>query len=332
MIEVQGLGKRFQNFEAVQNVDFQVQKGETLMLIGTSGSGKTTTLKMINRLIEPSSGKILIHGENIMNQKPVEVRRKIGYVIQNVGLFPHYTIAQNIAVIPKLFAWKKNKIDKRASELMEMLDLPLDLLKRFPHELSGGQRQRVGVARALAVNPDVMLLDEPFGALDPITRHQIQHEFENIESLKSKTMVMVTHDVFEAVEMGDKIALMDKGKLQQLGTPKELIFEPKNAFIKSFFDSQRFELELKVTRLKDILTFFKEEDEEKQDIKTIQFSEKENLLTVLEQSAHIFSEKLQIEILDAKRNIVKKAPRTSLLPAFYKMKEQYEDNLEKLNS
>lgn len=332
MIEVQGLSKRFQNFEAVQNVDFQVEAGETLMLIGTSGSGKTTTLKMINRLIEPSSGKILIHGENIMNQKPVEVRRKIGYVIQNVGLFPHYTIAQNIAVIPKLFGWKKNKIDDRITELMKMLDLPDDLQKRLPHELSGGQRQRVGVARALAVNPDVMLLDEPFGALDPITRHQIQYEFKNIESLKNKTMVMVTHDVFEAVEMGNKIALMDKGQVQQLGTPKELIFQPKNSFIKSFFDSQRFELELKVTTLKDIIPFLKTEYEEAQTAKTIQFTEKENLLTILEQSAHIFSEKLQIEVLDTAKNTIQTMPRTALLPAFYKMKEQYEEDLEKLNS
>lgn len=254
MIEVLNLTKKFNGLTAVDNISFSLEKGETLILLGTSGCGKTTTLKMINRLIEATSGKVFIEGKNIQDQKPEDLRKQIGYVIQSIGLFPHYTVEQNIAIVPNLLKWDKKQTVSRTRELLELVGLPPDdFLKRKPEELSGGQQQRVGLARALAADPSVVLFDEPFGALDPITRRQIQKEFINLESLLQKTMILVTHDVFEACELGDKICLMDEGKIKQIGTAKELIFSPHNDFVINFFQANRFQLELMVLTVKDIM-------------------------------------------------------------------------------
>jgi osmoprotectant transport system ATP-binding protein len=252
MIKVERLSKYFGNIKAVDDISFEVNAQENLILLGTSGCGKTTTLKMINRLIEPTGGKIFIDGKNILEQSPEVLRRGIGYVLQNNGLFPHYTVSENIAIVPQLLNWDKKQIEKRVAELLEKLHLSADYLNVYPNELSGGQQQRVGLARALVADPAVLLMDEPFGALDNVTRSKIQQEFKALDELKRKTIIMVTHDVQEAFELGDRICLMDKGKIIQDGTPSELLFKPVNDFVKGFLQEQRLQLEFKATRLFDI--------------------------------------------------------------------------------
>src|SRR5471030_2975522 len=245
MIKVEHISKLFGNVKAVDDISFEVAEGENLILLGTSGCGKTTTLKMLNRLIEPTSGRIFINGQNILEQQPEVLRRGIGYVLQNNGLFPHYTVAENIAVVPQLLKWEKKRTDKRIHELLEKLHLDKSYLYVYPKELSGGQQQRVGLARALVADPPVLLMDEPFGALDNVTRSKIHAEFLALDELKRKTIIMVTHDVQEAFELGDRICLMDKGKIIQCGTPAELLFHPKNDFVRGFIKEQRLQLELK---------------------------------------------------------------------------------------
>ena len=252
MIQIKGVTKYFGSNTAVQDISLNIAESENLILLGTSGCGKTTTLKMINRLIEPDSGTISINGKNIAEQNPELLRRNIGYVMQNTGLFPHYTIEQNIAVVPKLLKWDSRKTNSRIQELIEKLSLPQICLKQFPHQLSGGQQQRVGLARALVTDPPILLMDEPFGALDNVTRANIQAEFKALEELKRKTIVMVTHDVQEAFELGDRISLMHKGVIVQTGTPKELLYNPANDFVKEFLDGQRLALEFKVTTIQDV--------------------------------------------------------------------------------
>jgi osmoprotectant transport system ATP-binding protein len=252
MIKIDHLSKSFGKIKAVDNISFEVAEGENLILLGTSGCGKTTTLKMINRLIEPTFGKVFINGENIMDQPPELLRRGVGYVLQNNGLFPHYTVAENIAIVPQLLKWDKKQTEHRVSELLEKLHLDKKYLNVYPNELSGGQQQRVGLARALVADPPVLLMDEPFGALDNVTRSKIQAEFKALDELKRKTIVMVTHDVQEAFELGDRICLMDKGQIIQNGTPAELLFKPVNAFVKDFLKEQRLQLEFKALRLNDI--------------------------------------------------------------------------------
>lgn len=253
MIEVCNLTKAYNNTPAVDNVSFKVEEGQTLVLLGTSGSGKTTTLRVINRLVEPTSGTVSINGRNILHQKAEELRRGIGYVLQGYGLFPHYTVAENIAVVPKLLGWKKEAIDKRVEELLNKLDVPYSQYKDlYSSNLSGGQMQRVGLARALAADPPILLMDEPFGALDPITRAGIRKEFKELDELKRKTIILVTHDVQEAFELGDRIALMDKGKLIQIGSPIELLLKPVNSFVADFFRNQRLLLEWQSISLADI--------------------------------------------------------------------------------
>ncbi|RYY35341.1 MAG: ABC transporter ATP-binding protein [Sphingobacteriaceae bacterium] len=249
MIKVEKLSKQFGTTKAVSQVSFEINKGETLVLLGTSGCGKTTTLKMLNRLIEPSSGSVFINGKNINHQAPELLRRNIGYVLQNNGLFPHYTVAENIAVVPKLLKWDKQKTASRTGELLKKLHLNEAELHKYPSELSGGQQQRVGLARALIADPPVLLMDEPLGALDNVTRAKIQNEFKNLDELKRKTIVMVTHDVQEAFELGDRIGIMDKGVLLQIGTPAQLLFKPANDFIRNFLHEQRLQLELKTLKL-----------------------------------------------------------------------------------
>lgn len=256
MIQVRNLTKRYGAINAVDDVSFDVNEGETLVLLGTSGCGKTTTLKMLNRLIEPTLGSITINGRDSRERPLSELRRDIGYVIQDTGLFPHYTVGENIAVVPRLLGWDARRIQQRTRELMTMLRLPDSYLYHYPDALSGGQRQRVGLARALAADPPVVLMDEPFGALDPVTRVGIRREFRQLDALKRKTIVLVTHDVAEAFDLGDRICLMNEGRIQQLGQPKELLLKPANEFVRTFFADQRLNLQLQTTMVQDILPYF----------------------------------------------------------------------------
>lgn len=255
MIEVHNITKSYHSTPVVNNVSFSVAPGEVLVLLGTSGSGKTTTLKIINRLLEKDSGKILIESEDSDKLTPYELRRKIGYVIQSIGLFPHYTIEENIAVVPELLGWNKARIQNRVDSLLEMMNLPSSVKSRKPHELSGGQQQRVGIARALAGDPSLILMDEPFGALDPITRQELQKEFKQIEGAINKATILVTHDIIEAMVLGDKICLLDEGRVQQIGTPKELLFKPANKFVEEFFYQHKLQLELNAVSLQDLTEF-----------------------------------------------------------------------------
>jgi osmoprotectant transport system ATP-binding protein len=253
MIEVQQLTKAYREMVAVNNVSFSVKEGQTLVLLGTSGSGKTTTLRMLNRLTEPTSGSIFIDGKNILSQRPEALRRTMGYVLQGYGLFPHYSVAENIAIVPNLLKWPKQKIRKRIDELLHKLQLPPEEYRDvYPATLSGGQKQRVGLARALATDPPILLMDEPFGALDMLTRSAVREEFKELDELKKKTIILVTHDVQEAFELGDKIGLMDKGKMQQHASPPELLFHPANDFVQAFFKHHQFQLEWQSIRLKNI--------------------------------------------------------------------------------
>jgi osmoprotectant transport system ATP-binding protein len=252
MIKAQNLSKHYGQTKAVDDISFEVGEGENLILLGTSGCGKTTTLKMINRLIEPTSGKIFINGQDVTQQPAELLRRNIGYVLQNNGLFPHYTVAQNIAIVPNLLKWDNKRITQRTNELLEKLHLPAEFLTQYPNQLSGGQQQRIGLARALMADAPVLLMDEPFGALDNITRADIQAEFKGLDELQRKTIVMVTHDVQEAFELGNRICIMDKGRIIQSGTPAELLFKPVNGFVKNFLQAQRLQLELKAVTLQNI--------------------------------------------------------------------------------
>ncbi|MCI1965187.1 MAG: ABC transporter ATP-binding protein [Oscillospiraceae bacterium] len=241
MIEFKDVSKTYDDgFEAVQSLSFKIEPGELVVLIGPSGCGKTTTMKMINCLIPHTEGKIFIEGQDIDKLDPVILRRNIGYVIQQIGLFPHYTIAENVGLIPKLKKWDPQKIKARTNELMNMVNLDPSLYaNRYPKELSGGQQQRVGVIRALAANPDIILMDEPFGALDPITRGQLQDELLRIQSTMQKTIVFVTHDIEEALKLGDRIAIMQKGHLLQMDTPDQILLNPAHGFVEEFVGKNR---------------------------------------------------------------------------------------------
>lgn len=252
MIAIERVSKRFDSKVAVYDISLEVKDGETLVLLGTSGCGKTTTLRMINRLIEPDEGLIRFNGENIKDFSPVKLRLQMGYVLQNTGLFPHYTVAENIAIVPQLLKWDKGKIASRSLELLSKLRLNEEILNVYPSQLSGGQQQRVGLARALMVNPPVLLMDEPLGALDPITRTEIRNEFKNLDELKQKTVILVTHDVNEAFELGNQICLMDKGRILQIGKPAELLSKPVNDFVSSFLEEQRLQLQLKGIQLAEM--------------------------------------------------------------------------------
>jgi osmoprotectant transport system ATP-binding protein len=233
MIELAGVSKSFDGGQtlAVRELSLSVNDGETLVLLGSSGCGKTTTLKMINRLIDPTEGTIRIDGEDIFARSPVDLRRHIGYVFQGIGLFPHMTVGQNINVVPKLLGWSKKKFRRRCEELLNMVDLPADFAGRYPDELSGGQQQRVGVARALAADPKYLLMDEPFGALDAVTRDSLQQEVLELKQKLGKTIVFVTHDIFEAITLADRIAVLHDGNLEQLGEPGEIINHPASDFV-----------------------------------------------------------------------------------------------------
>ncbi|GGA52764.1 glycine betaine/carnitine/choline transport ATP-binding protein OpuCA [Kroppenstedtia guangzhouensis] len=225
--------------KAVEDLKLEVEQGEFVVIIGPSGCGKTTTMKMINRLIEPSEGSIYIKGENILHKNQVELRRSIGYVIQQIGLFPHMTIMENIALVPKLLKWPEDRRKNRAEELLKLVNMNPEYLYRYPHELSGGQQQRIGVLRALAADPPLILMDEPFGALDPITRESLQEEFKNLQQSLGKTIIFVTHDMDEALKLADRIVIMREGKLVQVGTPDEILRNPANEFVEEFIGKER---------------------------------------------------------------------------------------------
>ncbi|MBO0932407.1 ATP-binding cassette domain-containing protein [Fibrella aquatilis] len=233
-IALQAVTKRYQNRPVVDNLSLTIAPGETLVLLGTSGCGKTTTLQLMNRLIDADAGTVLINGVDVQQQLPHDLRRHIGYVIQDAGLFPHYSVAQNIAVVPRLLQWDTARITQRTHELLTLLRLPDTILDRLPDALSGGQRQRVGLARALAADPPIILMDEPFGALDPITRDDIRRELKELEVFRQKTVVLVTHDVREAFILGDRIVLMDAGRIVQTGTPDLFRQQPATPFVSRF--------------------------------------------------------------------------------------------------
>ena len=224
---------------AVADLTLEFEKGEFICFIGPSGCGKTTTMKMINRLIEPTEGSIYINGENIMDKDPVQLRREIGYVIQQIGLFPHMTIQENISLVLKLLKWPEEKRRVRALELLELVDLTPDYMEKFPHELSGGQQQRIGVLRALAADQSLILMDEPFGALDPITRDSLQEEFKKLQKKLNKTIVFVTHDMDEALKLADRIVIMRDGQLVQCDTPDEILRNPADEFVEEFIGKDR---------------------------------------------------------------------------------------------
>lgn len=240
MLEFKSVSKVYAGGKkAVDNLDLHINAGEFIVFIGPSGCGKTTTMKMINRLVKPTEGKILINGENIMEKNIVQLRRSIGYVIQQIGLFPHMTIRENISLVPRLMKKSVEERNNRADELIELVNMPKEFLDRYPHELSGGQQQRIGVLRALAANPPLILMDEPFGALDPITRDSLQAEFKHLQRSLGKTIIFVTHDMDEAIKLADRIVIMKDGKIVQMGTPDEILRNPANEFVEDFIGKDR---------------------------------------------------------------------------------------------
>lgn len=241
MIEFRGVTKIFPgNITAVNNISFRAKKGEVIVILGRSGCGKTTSLKMANRLIEPTGGRILINGRDNKEWDDIELRRSMGYVIQDIGLFPHLTVGENVGLVPRLKRWDRESIDKRVREMLDMVGLhPERFINRYPKELSGGQRQRVGVARALASNPEIILMDEPFGALDPLTREDLQDEFLGLQSLLKKTIIFITHDIFEAVKICDRMAIMNKGVIEQIDRPLQILQSPANEFVDRFVGRHR---------------------------------------------------------------------------------------------
>lgn len=255
MIELEGVTKFYkgQADPAVDSLSLKVEKGELCTFVGPSGCGKSTTLRMINRMIEPSSGIIRIDNKNIIESNPDELRKSIGYVIQQIGLLPHRTVAQNIAIVPRLYSWPKDKIKQRVDQLLQIIGLdPEETRNKYPSQLSGGQMQRVGVARAIAVDPPIVLMDEPFGAVDPIARNYLQDEFLRLQKEMKKTICFVTHDINEAIKMGDKMVIFNQGKLVQYGTPQEILTKPANDFVRDFIGYDRVMKKLSLVRVKQL--------------------------------------------------------------------------------
>jgi osmoprotectant transport system ATP-binding protein len=255
MIRLENLSKVFpaQDEPAVDDLSMDIYEGEIVVLVGPSGCGKTTTMKMINRLIEPSSGRIFLQGEDVTNVNSDNLRRRIGYVIQQIGLFPHMTIADNIATVPRMLGWDKDRISDRTDELLETVGIDLSYRDRYPKELSGGQRQRIGVARAMAADPSVLLMDEPFGAIDPITRDRLQDEFLRLQREIKKTIVFVTHDIDEAIKMGDRIAILkQQSKIAQYDTPEKILTDPADDFVADFIGGGASIKRLSLSTVEDI--------------------------------------------------------------------------------
>ena len=312
MITAEQLSKHFGQVKAVNDISFEVKEGENLVLLGTSGCGKTTTLKMLNRLIEPTQGNVQINGIDISLQSPETLRRSIGYVLQHNSLFPHYTVAENIAIVPQLLHWDKSMIKERTEELLAMLRLSTSYLSAYPQELSGGQQQRVNIARALAADPPVLLMDEPFGALDTITRTGICKEFIGIDEFMQKTIVMVTHDVQEAFLMGDRIALMSEGKIVQVGAPADLLFHPINDFVKEFFSASWLRLALGAVRVQDIWDIIEEDNSV--DALPVNVPANESLWNVMEQT--IKNKDNKILLIQSKEGKTKQVNKEEIFKAF----------------
>ncbi len=254
MIKFDKVSKIYKDKKVLQNISFEIETGNITSIIGESGCGKTTTLKMINRLIEPTSGTITIDGEDIKKKNPISLRRSIGYVIQQTGLFPHLTVRENIELISKLEKKNRKKMKERTLEMMEMVSLdPTEFLDRYPSELSGGQQQRIGIARAFASDPSIILMDEPFSALDPVTRTSLQDELIKLQQKYHKTIVFVTHDMDEAIKISNKIAIMDSGNLVQYDTPEMILKHPANDFVKNFVGVKRIWTSPKLIKVKDIM-------------------------------------------------------------------------------
>ena len=253
MIQFINVSKAYKEHNVIENINLEINKGQLVVLIGPSGCGKTTILKMINRLIEPSDGQIKINGTDIEAQDPIELRRNIGYVIQQTGLFIHMTVRENIEIIPRLAKMPVSEIVDRTVKLMETVGLPEEFLDRYPNHLSGGQQQRVGVARAFAMNPDIILMDEPFSALDPLTRSQLQDELVSLQSKLHKTIVFVTHDMDEAVKIADRICILQGGRILQYDTPENILKNPVHGFVSEFVGSKRIWSSPQLIRAKDIM-------------------------------------------------------------------------------
>ncbi|UBH10258.1 betaine/proline/choline family ABC transporter ATP-binding protein [Macrococcus armenti] len=240
MLEMNNVSKVYKGGKkAVSNLNISIEQGEFIAFIGTSGSGKTTAMRMINRMIDPTSGTITLNGKNIKDLNPVQLRRKIGYVIQQIGLLPHMTIRDNITLVPKLLKWSEEEKQKKAEELIQLVDLPLSYLDLYPSQLSGGQQQRIGVIRALAADQDIILMDEPFGALDPLTRDTLQDLVKELQVKFNKTFIMVTHDMDEAIKLADRIVIMSHGEVVQLDTPNNILKHPANDFVRDFIGENR---------------------------------------------------------------------------------------------
>lgn len=266
MVSIRQLSKFFGDHAAINNVSLDIAAGEHVILLGPSGSGKTTLLRMINGLVTPSSGSVLINGKNIQEQNQDVLRRQIGYVLQRNSLFPHYTVEENIGVVPNLLKWNKETIRQRVRELMQKLHLPEKYLARTPSALSGGEAQRVNIARALATDPPILLMDEPFSALDAITRKSIREEFMQLDEFRKKTIVMVSHDIQEAFELGDTIVLLRHGKLVQKGRPSALLYNPANDFVKDFLSIDYLQLSLAITSIADLWNYLPEKGNNEEDL------------------------------------------------------------------
>jgi osmoprotectant transport system ATP-binding protein len=257
MIRLENLTKVFpgQEAPAVDDLSLEIPEGEIVVFVGPSGCGKTTTMKMINRIIEPTSGRIFLQGDDVTKVNGDKLRRRIGYVIQQIGLFPHMTIADNIATVPKMLGWDKKRTSDRVDELLETVSMDVSYRERYPKELSGGQRQRIGVARAMAADPPVLLMDEPFGAIDPITRERLQNEFLRLQAEIKKTIVFVTHDIDEAIKMGDRIAILrTQSKIAQYDTPERILTDPADEFVEDFIGTGASIKRLSLSRVRDIET------------------------------------------------------------------------------
>lgn len=301
---------------AVNKLNLSINKGEFVVFIGPSGCGKTTTMKMINRLVEPTDGQILVEGTNVLEQDSVQLRRSIGYVIQQIGLMPHMTVGENISLVGSLLKWSKEKQRERAKELISLVDLPEEYLNRYPHELSGGQQQRIGVLRALAADPPLILMDEPFGALDPITRDGLQEEFKKLQKEVDKTIVFVTHDMDEAIKLADKIVIMNAGEIVQVGSPDEILKHPANEFVEDFIGKDRLlQSRPDVTRVEQIMNAnpitVKEERTLKEAIQVMRDNRVDSLLVIDEIGT--LKGYIDIEMIDAqykKRSYVYEAMDT----------------------
>ena len=254
MIEFEDITKVYADgTEAIDGINFTVEEGTTTVLVGPSGCGKTTSMKLVNRLEEPTEGTVYVNGTDNQELDKIDLRRGIGYVIQEIGLFDHLTVGENIATVPELVGWDQSRIDDRVDELLELMDLSPEYRDQYPRELSGGQRQRIGVARALAADPDILLMDEPFGALDPITRENLQDEFLQIQDRINTTILFVTHSIDEALKMGDRIAIFDVGEVVQYDTPAEILSNPKNEFVENFIGENQTFKQLSITPVREVM-------------------------------------------------------------------------------